>query len=258
MSLNDAFIIGYGVVGQATAKSLNIPFYFDLTDSNITLEEGAKKQWCFICTPTPTDEKGNQTEGRKIIHDYIAQLTDYGFKGIIVIRSTVIPGTCKAFSEEFKVKVASCPETLSEDTWEKDAVKPRIIILGADSNETRKELVNLWKDVPCKIRVVTDTVTSETLKYAFNTFFLTKIIWANQMYDVCLKNGARFKVIREALHQHPWGSKHHFKPVHKNGRGGGGKCLPKDIKAFASYSNLKFFKVVEELNNEYLKESKKQ
>lgn len=255
--MKDAFIIGYGVVGQATAKTFSIPYHFDLKESNITLKQGARKKYCFICTPTPTDKKGSQNEGRKIIHDYIAQLTDLGFKGLFIIRSTVIPGTCKAMAEEFKCRVASCPETLSDDTWQEDSIKPRVIIAGADTPEDLKIMKDLWIPIHCKNRVFTDTVTSETLKYAFNSFFLTKIIWANQIYDICTKNGASYGKIAKALKQHPWGSRHHLTIVHKGGRGGGGKCFPKDIKALSAYSNLPFFKLVDELNDEYLSKSKK-
>lgn len=254
----NAFIIGYGFVGKATAKSLGIPYYFDLKESNITLEEGSKKRFIFICLPTPTNEKGRQDEARKVIHDYIAQIKGYGGKNIFVIRSTVIPETCKALSEEFGVPVCSNPEFLSEDTWEIDAVKPRMIVIGADDPAIRKELADLWKDVPTKIRIVTDTTTSEMIKYTFNTFFVTKIVFGNQIYDICQRNGANYNVIKEALHEHPWGSKHHFKVLHKGGRGGGGRCFPKDLKVFTKYSGLKLLKTVEELNTQYLEESKKQ
>jgi nucleotide sugar dehydrogenase len=253
----DGFILGWGFVGKATGKSLGIKDHFSRSDSNITLEEGAKKKFCFICLPTPTDEKGEQTEARKVIHDYIQQLKGYNDKLIFVIRSTVLPGTCRAFHEEFGVRVVSNPEFLSEDTWEEDAIHPRIICMGADDDESKQAIEGVWKGVLTKIEVVTDTVTSETLKYAFNTFFLTKIIWANQIFDICKQNGAEYRVIREALHQHPWGSKHHLKALHKDGRGGGGHCFPKDVKAFSTYGNSKLLKLVDELNDEYLKASGK-
>jgi UDP-glucose 6-dehydrogenase len=96
------------------------------------------------------------------------------------------------------------------------------------------------------------------MKYAFNTFFITKIVYANSIYDACEASGANYKTIREALMSHPWGSKHHFKVFHKGGRGGGGHCFPKDIKAFAKWSSSKFFKTVEELNTGYLQESNKE
>lgn len=256
--MDNAFILGMGYVGKATAKALDIPYYFTRHDSNISLKEGAKKLLCFICLPTLTDEQGEQKEARKVIHDYIAQLKEYGSRSIFVIRSTVLPGTCRALSEEFGVIVASCPEFLSEDTWEKDAVNPRMIVIGTDTPAARIPLEDLWKKVPTKIRIFTDTVTAETLKYTFNTFGATKIVFANQIYDICEKNGADYEIIHNALHKHPWGSKHHFKVVHKGGRGAGGHCFPKDLKAFATYGDSKLLKTVSELNHEYLGKSGKQ
>ena len=278
MAREDAFIIGKGFVGNATMKALDIQYYFDIKESNITLEEGSKKLYCFICLPTATEANGGQEKALKVIDDYVKQMKEYGNRNIFIIRSTVVPGTCKMLSQKYDVMVASNPETLSEKTWEEDAVNPRTIIIGADDVPTRNALVNIWKpriklnEKGTKIAmnkgfashhgrqglIVTDTVTAETLKYAFNTFFITKIVYANQMYDICEINGANYRIIRQALHQHPWGSKHHFRIIHKGGRGGGGHCFPKDIKLFAKYSNLPFFQKVEELNNEYLTKSKKE
>ena len=256
--MEDAFVIGgMGIVGQATRKTFDIPYYFDLKESNITLKEGAKKLFCFICLPTPTDSRGQQ-KGIDEMREYIQQIKEYGGRNIFVIRSTIIPGTCKALAEQFGVMVASNPEFLSEDTWEKDALKPRIIVIGADDIPTRNALVGLWKPVKCRNRVVTDTITAETLKYAFNSFFMTKIVWANQLYDICQTNGANYKVIREALYHHPWGTKHHLKAIHKGGRGARGKCLRKDVQAFTKYSNLDLLKEVQKLNDKYLAESKKE
>jgi UDPglucose 6-dehydrogenase len=256
--MKEAFVIGgLGIVGQATTKSLGVTKYFDTKKSNITLKQGAKMKYCFICLPTPTDEKGGQTEARKVIHDYIAQLTDLGFKGLFIIRSTVIPGTCKALAEEFKCRVASCPETLSEDSWEQDAVTPKVIIMGGDTQADKEELASMWKDVKTHDWILTDTVTAETIKYAFNSFFLTKIVWANQMYDICEKNGADYEKVKHAIKNHRWGTTHHLIIEHKGGRGGGGRCLPKDIKAWAKYSGMEFFKLIDELNDAYLTKSKK-
>jgi len=258
VSGEDCVVIGgLGMVGQATRKSLDIPYYYDLKESNITLEEASKKLFIFLCLPTPTDEKGSQAKGIDMARDYIRQIKEYGGRNIFVVRSTVIPGTCRALQKEFDVMVASNPETLSEDTWERDATQPAISIIGADDVPTRNALVGLWKKVPSKHTVVTDTVTAEMLKYAFNMFFITKIVFANQIYDACQVSGAKYDVIKKALVWHRWGSRYHFKVFDKGGRGGGGHCFPKDIKAFAKWSNSPLLKKVEELNNEYLVASKK-
>lgn len=252
----DAVVIGKGFVGNATMKSLNLKYYFSLKESNISLEEAAKKQFIIFCTPTPTNTKDLQ-EGVDIIDGYIQQLKEYGGRNIFVIRSTVLPGTCKNLAEKYDVMIAHNPELLSEDTWEDDAIHPKAIIIGADDVPTRIAVTNLWKSYKIKNFIVTDTVTSEMIKYAYNLFFLTKVIWANQMYDICQINGAKYNTIKEAIYSHPWGTHHHLKPIHKGGRGGGGHCFPKDVKAFAKYSNLKLFQVIDELNDGYLQASRK-
>lgn len=238
-------------------KALDIPWYFDLKDSNISLEDAAKKQFIFFCTPTPSDSQGRQG-GRDIIDGYIKQLKEYGGRNIYIIRSTILPGTAKHLSEKYDVMVASNPEFLTESTWEHDAVNPKMIVIGADDVPTRIAVTNIYKKFKIKNFVVTDTVTAETIKYAFNMWFITKVIYANQMYDICQINGAKYNTIKEALYKHPWGTHHHLKPKHKGGRGAGGRCLPKDIAAFAKYSNLEFFKEIEKLNKQYLIDSKKE
>jgi nucleotide sugar dehydrogenase len=259
MNGEDYVVIGgKGMVGQATMKSLDIPYFFDTKESNITMEEASKKLFIFFCLPTPTDEKGKQSASVKVIRDYIGQIKEYKGRNIFVIRSTVIPGTCRALAKEFDVMVASNPELLSEETWERDATNPRLTIIGADDVPTKNALLTLWKPVLSRKVVAVDTVTAEMMKYAFNMFFLTKIIYANQIYDACQVSGANYKQIREALMYHPWGSKHHFKVIHKGGRGGGGHCFPKDLAAFAKWSGSKLFKVIEELNKGYLQETKKE
>jgi nucleotide sugar dehydrogenase len=237
-------------------KALNIKYQFSLDEQNITLEEAAKKQFIIFCTPTPTNTKDAQ-EGVDIIDGYIQQLKEYGGRNIFIIRSTVLPGTCKNLAEKYDVMVVHNPEFLSEDTWEHDAMSPSQIVIGADDVPSRIAVTNLWKGFNKTRFIITDTVTSEMIKYSFNLFMLTKVIWANQIYDICQRNGADYNTIKEMLYAHWWGTHHHLKPIHKGGRGGGGHCFPKDVKAFAKYSNLKLFQVINELNDKYLQESQK-
>jgi len=256
--MNDAFVLGgLGMVGKATMKALDIPFYFDLKDSNIDLEEGAQKLFCFICLPTPTDEKGGQAKALDTIRDYIKQIKGYGGRNIFIIRSTVLPGTCRALAEATGAMVVSNPEFLSESSWEHDCLNPRLKVIGADDVPSRVAVTNLWKSVKAKLDIETDTVTAETIKYAMNSFAVVKVVFANALYDACQLSQADYDTVREVLHQHPWGSKHHLKAVDKGGRGAGGRCLPKDMKAFATWSNSEFLKATERINFDYLVASKK-
>lgn len=253
----DAFIIGYGMVGRATARALNIPWYISRLQSNINLEDASKKLYCIICLPTPTDENGDQDESVKVIYEYIQKIQQYGGKNIFVIRSTVLPGTCRELAKITDAMVVSNPEFLSEATAEEDAMHPRIKVIGADDQSALMMVKKLWQSVPCKLEIETDTVTSEMIKYTFNTFSAVKGVFANQIYDACLKNGADYKKIHYALHNHPWGSREHLRPVDKGGRGIGGRCIPKDLLAFTTFTNSPFLEIVQELNNDYLEESKK-
>jgi len=258
MNSQDAFVIGgRGMVGRATMKALNIPYCYDIAGSNINLKDASKKLFCFIALPTPTDGRGVQ-KGVDEIRGYIRQIKEYGNRNIFVIRSTVIPGTARALAEEFDAMVVSNPEFLSEQTWKQDAKHPKMVVVGADDIPARNAVLGLWKRVKTPLKVITDTVTAETIKYAFNTFFATKVVFANQLYDICVNNGANYNTIRDALHRHPWGSKNHLRVIHKGGRGAGGRCLPKDLAAFAKYGSSDLLKEVQRLNKKYLDKSGKE
>ena len=254
---NDAFVLGgMGVVGKATMRALGIPYYFDSKGSNLDLNEGAKKKWCFICLPTPNDANGEQGKAIEVIRDYVKQIHSLG-NCIFVIRSTVIPGTCRAITQMTGAIVCSNPEFLTEATADADAIKPRMIVTGSDFPPASRELNELWTRVPTKLRINTDTVTAEIIKYTHNLFAITKIVFANQIYDACALVGADYMAVHKFLHNHPWGSKHHFEVIHQGGRGAGGRCFPKDLKAFAQWSNLDFFKQLEVMNNHYLQSTHK-
>lgn len=255
---DDAFILGMGYVGKATAKVLDIPWHFSRHDANITLKDGAKKKYCIICLPTPTNEQGNQGEAIQTIISYIKQIVGFGGHPLFVIRSTVLPGTCDFISKETKELIASNPEFLSEATAYEDALNPKIKVLGANEPLAMKLIDELWRDIPSKLTIRCGLSTAEMIKYTFNTFAATKVVFANTIYDACQKTGADYATVHMALHKHPWGSKHHLKPVDKGGRGAGGHCIPKDLKAFATWSNSELLQTVERVNKELLQSTKKE
>lgn len=247
----DACIIGYGMVGKATAVSFGITKYFDINgEANITLDEAANCLYKFLCLPTPTVDEKCDTN---IVRDTIRQLEAIRGHGIYIIRSTVIPGTANAIIDEIgSDRVVSNPEFLSEDTWLKDATRPNLVVIGADSKEWRDKIAGIYLSRFKYIEpIITNNITAEMIKYAFNTFFVTKVVFANEIYDVCARVGANYDTIKKVLTGHPWGSGNHFEVYHKGGRGAKGKCLPKDLEAFVTYSNSKLLKTVKEINDGY-------
>jgi len=74
---------------------------------------------------------------------------------------------------------------------------------------------------------------AELVKYTKNTFYALKVIFANQMYDICEALGEDWDAIRDIItaeQAQPIGPSH-LDPIFGLSRGFGGKCLPKDSNA---------------------------
>lgn len=252
--MNDAAIIGYGMVGKAFAKVFGIKKIFtrNSEDCTITLTEAAACKFVFICLPTPVDDQGNY-----FLDDILAiikQLKDFG-SPIIVIRSTVNPGFAARVKNDIGIDVVSNPEFLSEDTAEKDTKNPPFILLGG-----KKDLVDEVRGLyEARIKgapvIVTDNQTAEMAKLTLNAYFATKVIFANDAYDSCEIVGANYETVKKVLEAHPYGPKNHFTVWYKGKRGVNGNCLPKDSRAYASYFNSKLLKKVVELNELYVSQT---
>lgn len=243
-------VIGWGVTGKATALAFGITKYFSRTSFNITLNEAAKCRFIFICVPTPTTNGSCDTS---IVEGYVSQLSEIGCSGVIVVRSTVTPGTCKRLAEKYNVPVISNPEFLTEKTAEYDAKHPDIIVIGSDIPAWGEALKGLY-DARFKgvNTYLTDTVTAETIKYGINCFYALKVVYANQLYDVCKRNGANYEKIKEAMYHRKWIGNNHLDVWFNEKRGAGGRCLKKDLEAFSAYSNSELLRLTNQLNQVYL------
>ena len=240
----DAVVIGgLGVVGTATRKMLGIDKYYDLDDSGISMEELRNTKYVFLCLPTPTVE-GVCDVSR--VRTYIQGL---GEGHVYIIRSTVIPGTAQQLALEFGVPVLSCPEFLTEATADVECLHPDLIILGADEDHLCTEV---WERLFANVRVdrvvFTDTKTAEFIKYAVNTFYATKVLFANALYDVAQGIGIDYDTVRDAMYARKWIGGNHLTVPWKGTRGVNGKCLPKDLDAFATFSAHAFFEYMDAEN----------
>ena len=250
--MDDACIVGSGMVGKATAKALSIPFYFDILGSNITLEQAAEKRYIFICLPTPTIKGRCDTHE---LYQIIKQIRDYGKQNIFVIRSTVNPGFCRSLDTSLGIRnVVHVPEFFTEATWEKDVENPDIIVIGAESKDYREAVEGIYKaryQRGVEI-ILTDSITSELIKWAINGFYATKVVYANEIYDFAQKVGANYETIKDTMYKRKWIGKNHLNIWRGDKRGAGGKCLPKDLEALAEMSQSSLLLKVLERNNHYI------
>ena len=250
---NESVVIGgTGYVGKATAYAFGIKDSFQRHDATLTLGEINKKRYIFICLPTPTvNGKCDVTAITEIIKQ-LNSMPRY-VDSTYIIRSTVYPGYADYLMNTLGINsVVSNPEFLSEDTWREDAKNPKMIVMGGKSTKHVERVKGLYMGRYKYTKpIITDNKTAEIIKYAFNTWFSTKVVFNNEVFNYCQTNGANYETIKLALENHPWGMKNHNVIYFKGKRGFHGSCLPKDTEAFASVTQSPFFKMLIERNLTY-------
>jgi UDPglucose 6-dehydrogenase len=253
-------IIGVGMVGGALQRYFEKrglkPFLYDKGRNLGSVEEVNKADIIFICVPTPFDKEKNYFDLSCVEEAF----SDIKGEKIIVIKSTSLPGTAEYFQKKYpQHKILNNPEFLTESTSDQDMSYPDRQIVGytKKSFNVAKDLMQLLPLAPFE-RIVTVT-EAEMIKYFGNTWFSAKVIFANQMYDLCQKLGINYDNVMEAASADKRIDRTHLTVWHKGKRGYAGKCLPKDIKALIHFADkkgvdLKFHKVVDEINDKLLNE----
>lgn len=252
-------IIGVGMVGGASKNYFERkgikPFLYDKGKNLGSIEEVNQADVIFICVPTPFDkEKGfNLSFIEGACRDILG-------KKIIVIKSTVLPGTTEKLQKKYSQhKFLFNPEFLTEITADQDMNYPDRQIIGytKQSYNIAGDIIQILPLAP--FEKIMPANEAEVVKYFGNTWFSTKVIFANQMYDLCQRLGIDYDRIIEAVSVDKRIGRSHLEVMHRGYRGYGGRCLPKDISAliqFADKNNidLKLHKTVEEINNKLMEQ----
>lgn len=228
-------IIGYGIVGQAVAYGFSrqeIHIYDKFKPSESIDTVVANSDYIFICLPTPF-KKDKQEIDLSIINQSlreITQLTDNTDK-IIIIKSTVIPGTTLNYVQKYP-KSLFCfnPEFLTERSFLQDFIKTDRIIIGTSNDLVFRKISAIYQSIMPNTPIFqTDPTTAEMVKYMANAFLATKVIFANEMYDLCQIIGISYEEVkRMVVADHRIGGSHLEVTTL---RGFGGKCFPKDLIA---------------------------
>ena len=257
-------IIGQGFVGSAIREGLD-SYYEVLTydkeesrgrNSHDEVVDGASI--LFVCVPTPMRRSGECDT--RILESVIARIEATRTKNnpVLVIKSTIPPGTTDRVSKLTRFDVCFSPEFLTEANSFQDFKNQTRIIIGGPRPATGKVKSMFRKPFPEIPIIKTGTRTAEMIKYFTNCFLATKVTFANQMYDICRASGIDYdKVCEYALHDQRIGRTHLAVPGPDGDRGFGGHCFPKDLAAMIHFSdtiaseNSDFLTAVQESNNRY-------
>jgi UDPglucose 6-dehydrogenase len=203
----------------------------------------------FVCVPTPSHDSIDLSHVISAVTGIAGAIREKSVYHLVVIKSTVLPTTTertvipllansgKKLGEEFGLCVN--PEFLTESavTWTDDKCYQRDfftedrIVIGEYDSKSGDILEQLYKPLEGPI-FRTDMRTAEMIKYAANCMLATKISFWNEIFLICQKLGINSQQVADIvtldLRIGKYGSVH--------GKAFGGKCLPKDLKAFVSFA----------------------
>lgn len=200
-----------------------------------TKEEVNKAEVAFICVPTPLKEDG--TLDTSIVEEVVSWCTC----PLIVIRSTVNPGTTASLTEKYNRRLVMQPEYLGETPAHPmlDQKTRQFIIIGGEP-EDRRKLIELYTTVynaNVTIRQVT-ALEAEVIKLSENRAIAFKVMQCQELYDVCEKAGVNYYTVRDAVYGDDPRFNLWFTFVYPDNRGfNSSKCLKKDVPAWAAWAS---------------------
>lgn len=253
-------IMGTGMVGGSLARYFKgkgvEPILYDPPKNQGSRDEINLTDIIFLCVPTPYEE----SKGFDLSYVENA-LNVLGDGKIVVIKSTVLPGTTDKIQEKYpNLKILFNPEFLTEATADQDMNYPDRQIVGytEKSHNVALDIMQILPLAPFE-RVVPARV-AEMVKYFGNTWFSTKVVFANQIYDLCKKMEIEYDLVKECVAPDKRIGRSHLEIFHKGFRGYGGKCLPKDTRSLIQLGDMAgvsmdLLKKVEEVNNKLVSEN---
>jgi UDPglucose 6-dehydrogenase len=236
-------IIGQGFVGNAIYQKFKnyyniLTFDLDITKCNSNEKDLIdKSEVIFVCLPTPMNQDGSCNID--IVEAVIKKINDTSKDKIVVIKSTIPPGTTDKLNSKYEnIIIAFNPEFLTERNAIEDYENQTRIILGGPRPATTKLKQVFGKVFPKAEIIKTDSTHAEMVKYLINTFLSVKVSFANEVYQLCGKLNIDYdKVVEYATHDERLGNSHWSVPGHDGDFGFGGHCFPKDLSALISLTN---------------------
>jgi len=247
-------IIGIGMVGTAykeafTQKGFTVCCYDKFKEDYNDINNIISCQVLFLCLPTVPDNNGKLD--LKPITEVMDILFKIKYKGLIILKSTVLPGTTRQLFNSYRLNIVHSPEYLAEATAVYNVLNPERIVLGVPHSIVNTDMFyKIHYPFMTPITKV-DSNTSEFAKFMENTFFATKVSFANEMYEISKYYDADYDAAKDILYKCSMIGNNHLK-INKE-KNYGGHCLPKDTNQLIKDLETKkliplLLKTVKEIN----------
>jgi nucleotide sugar dehydrogenase len=228
--------IGLGFVGNAVKASFDKHFkseVYDIDKAKSTtasaIELIQKCKTIFLALPTPIDNEGQCK--LSIITELLDIINNHSNDTLIIVKSSVPPGTTAKFSEQFpNIKFVFNPEFLTERNSIQDFAGQDKIILGGSKKHTKlaKQIYRVvFETTPI---YETDSTTAEMVKFMVNCCLAAKVSLFNEFYQITDKLNINYD---EALNltrlDKRIGESHCQVPGWDGHMGFGGSCFPANL-----------------------------
>lgn len=184
----------------------------------------------FLAVGTPCVKNSNEVDLSYIFSAAEQVLPHMQSDALLVVKSTVPPGTCSRLVK-LGANVVSNPEFLREGVAVNDFMHPDRIVVGVQSDSAADFMRKLYAKLEAPL-LITSLATAELIKYSANAFLAMKITFINEMADICEKVSADVEQVAEGIGLDTRIGKQFLKP----GPGFGGSCFPKDVSALLDFS----------------------
>ena len=245
-------IIGKGFVGSAVSAGFSTAKQY-VVDPRISEDNTIDKlvsefdpPLTFVCVPTPPNEDGSVNVD--IVSEVLQELNDCEYKGIVVVKSTIIPDYLHVFKKSYKLKIVYNPEFLTEANASNDFVNPNMQVLGGKWKDcdTVEKAYNRYSDVRVVPTFKVDLSTASLIKYTINSWLATKVVFFNELYKLQQASSSMvsWEQFTDMLTRDPRMGNSHMKVPGPDGQYGfGGHCFPKDTEALINYAQSKNIKL---------------
>jgi UDPglucose 6-dehydrogenase len=232
-------IIGVGFVGDALLTSFSskgIKVYpYDKFKAIGSLESALNSDIIFLALPTLYKDE-LQAYDKSALHEISEKLRDANYKGMVIIKSTVEPGTTEALANQYNLKFVHNPEFLTARTAREDFENQSHIVLGKSVKVVDDELqilIDFYAYYYPKATISTCLATeSESMKIMVNTFYSVKVQIFNEFYLYCKSKNIDYDCVKNLMLKNGWINPMHTTVPGPDGKlSYGGACFPKDSSA---------------------------
>lgn len=249
-------IVGLGVVGSACRAGFElIGHTVNVHDIKMdtSLADLLDTEIIYVCVPTPENTDGSCNIDA--VEEIVANLNRLGYTGVVALKSTSAPGTTQKLIDKYHLRICFVPEFLRERCAVEDFINNHeLLAVGTDDPQIYEIVVKSHGMLP-KYTSMLNSTEAEVLKYFSNVFNAVRVVFSNNMFEICKSLGLDYTKIKDTYLLRKTASPDYM-DVNDDLRGYGGMCLPKDTKALNALVkqlglDLKLFETIDADNQKF-------